>query len=47
MSRVLRGFVELRNLNNEPRRRYAGTSERRVAHELYLRDFYAGLDWRF
>jgi len=47
MTRLLRGFVEVRNLNSEPRRRYAGTSDRRVQHEIYSRDFYAGLDWRF
>ncbi len=47
MTRVLRGFVELRNLNDAPRRRYAGTSDRRVHHEIYSCDFYAGIDWRW
>jgi hypothetical protein len=43
----LRGFVEGRNLNNATRVRYAGIGDRRTAEELYLRDFYAGIDWRF
>jgi hypothetical protein len=47
LMRRLRGFVELRNLNDEPRRRYAGIRERRVQHEIYSRDVYAGIDWRF
>ncbi len=47
LTRVLRGFVEARNLNDEPRIRYAQTPTRRTAHEIYSRDFYAGIDWRF
>ena len=47
ISRLLRGFVEGRNLNDAPRIRYAATPERRTAHEIYSRDFYAGIDWRF
>lgn len=47
LGRRLRGVVEARNLNDAPRRRYAGTSDRRVQHEIYSRDFYAGIDWRF
>ncbi len=43
--RKLRGFVELRNLSDEPRPRYAGARERRVQHEIYSRDVYAGIDW--
>ena len=38
-------FFELRNLNREPRRRYAGSPERRVAHEIYSWTLYAGIDW--
>ena len=47
VTRMLRGFVEGRNLNNATRVRYAGIDERRTAEELYLRDFYLGIDWRF
>ena len=47
ISRLLRGFVEGRNLNDAPRIRYAAIPERRTAHEIYSRDFYAGIDWRF
>ena len=48
IGRILRGFVETRNLNDEPRdplRLDAGSA--RTAHEIYSRDFYAGIDWRF
>jgi len=45
--RALRGLVEVRNLNNESRRRFAGSRQRRVHHEIYSRDVYAGIDWRF
>ena len=38
-------FIEVRNLNNEPRLRYAGSTERRVAHEIYSWTLYAGIDW--
>jgi TonB-dependent receptor len=47
LAKMFRGFVEGRNLNDESRRRYAGTPDRRTAHEWYSRDFYAGVDWRF
>jgi TonB-dependent receptor len=47
VTRILRMFFEARNLNDEPRIRYAGVSSRRTAHEIYSRDFYAGIDWRF
>ncbi len=47
VSRRFRAFVELRNLTDEPRRRFAGVSDRRVHHEIYARDVYAGLDWRW
>ena len=47
ISRMFRGFVEARNLNDEPRIRYAAIPDRRTAHEIYSRDFYAGIDWRF
>ena len=47
LTRVLRAFVEARNLNDEPRINYAGVPTRRTAHEIYARDFYAGIDWRF
>ncbi len=45
--RFLRGVVELRNLSDTARRRYAGVSDRRVQEEIYGRDLYAGIDWRF
>ena len=47
LSRILRGFIEARNLNDEPRIRYAGSPDRRTSDEIYSRDFYAGIDWRF
>jgi TonB-dependent receptor len=47
ITRVLRVFVEGRNLNDEARIRYARTPSRRTAHEIYSRDLYAGIDWRF
>ena len=47
ISRLLRGFVEGRNLNDVARIRYAAIPTRRTAHEIYSRDFYAGIDWRF
>lgn len=47
VSRLLRGFIEARNLNDEARISYAGVSTRRTSHEIYARDFYAGIDWRF
>ena len=47
LQRRLRGFLEFRNLNDEPRRRFAGISDRRVQHELYARDVFFGVDWRY
>jgi hypothetical protein len=47
VTRILRVFFEARNLNDEPRIRYARIPSRRTAHEIYSRDFYAGIDWRF
>lgn len=47
LGRYLRLFVEGRNLNDEPRINYAGNRNRRTAHEIYSRDVYAGIDWRF
>ena len=47
LTRALRGIVEVQNLNSAPRRQYAGISERFVEHEIYGRDFYVGIDWRF
>jgi len=47
LSRHLRFFVEGRNLNDEARISYAGARDRRTAHEIYSRDVYAGIDWRF
>lgn len=47
VTRYFRGFIEARNLTNEARVGYAGTPNRRTAHEIYSRDFYAGIDWRF
>lgn len=47
VSRRLRGIVELRNLNDEARRRYAGSPEYRVNYEIYSWNVSAGLDWRF
>jgi len=45
VNRHFRPFVEVRNLNDEPRLRYAGTRDRRVAHEIYSWTLYAGMDW--
>ena len=42
VSRRFRAFLELRNLTDEARRRFAGVSDRRVHHEIYARDIYAG-----
>ena len=47
LSRRLRGFFELRNLNDEARRRYAGLPERRTSFEIYSWNINAGVDWRF
>jgi TonB-dependent receptor len=47
VARGLRAFVELRHMNDEPRVRYFGVPERLAAHEIYGRDYYAGIDWRF
>ena len=45
ISPTFKPFIELRNLNGEPRLRYAGSPERRVAHEIYSWTLYAGIDW--
>jgi TonB-dependent receptor len=45
--RFVRGVFEARNLNDAVRRRYAGISDRRVHEEIYGRDIFAGIDWRF
>ena len=47
LNRRLRGFLELRNLNDEPRRRFSGTSQYRTSYEIYSWNLYAGVDWRF
>ena len=47
LNRRLRGFLELRNLNDEPRRRFSGTSQYRTSYEIYSFNLYAGVDWRF
>jgi len=46
LTRGIRGLVELSNLGDEHRLRYAGVSDRRVADERYSWSFYAGIDWR-
>lgn len=47
LNRRLRGFVELRNLNDEPRRRYSGTPAYRTNYEIYSWNVFTGVDWRF
>jgi TonB-dependent receptor len=47
LSRRLRGFVDLRNLNDEARLRYSGAPERRTSYEIYSWNVNAGFDWRF
>ena len=47
IARGLRGLVELGNLNNEYRRRYAGSPERRTQDERYSWNLSVGLDWRY
>lgn len=47
LSRGLRGILELRNLNDEARLRYAGVPERRTSYEIYSWNINAGFDWRF
>ena len=47
LPRMLRGFVEGRNLNDARRLSYQGASSRRTADEWYSRDLYFGIDWRF
>jgi hypothetical protein len=44
--RGLRALVEIGNLNDERRRRYAGRPELRVQDEIYSWNLYAGFDWR-
>jgi TonB-dependent receptor len=43
----LRALVELGNLSDEHRLRYAGVADRRTANERYSWNLFAGLDWRF
>ena len=45
--RGLRALLELGNLNDERRRRWAGESPYRTQDEIYSWNLYAGLDWRF
>ena len=45
--RGLRALFEMGNLNDERRRRYAGSSPYRVQDEIYSWNLWAGLDWRF
>lgn len=47
LSPRLRGFVDLRNLNNEPRTRFSGAPERRTSYEIYSWNVNAGFDFRF
>ncbi len=47
LSRRLRGFVDLRNLNDEARFRYSGVPERRTSYEIYSWTINIGFDWRF
>jgi len=47
LNRRLRGFLELRNLNDEARRRYSGTPQYRTSNEIYSWNLFAGVDWRF
>lgn len=47
LARGLRGLLEISNLNDEHRLRYAGTSEYRTADERYSWSLLAGIDWRF
>ena len=47
LNRRLRSFLELRNLNDEPRRRYSGTPQYRTSYEIYSWNLFAGVDWRF
>jgi TonB-dependent receptor len=45
--RYLRGVIEVRNLNDAALVNYAGVSDRRLQDEIYGRDAYFGIDWRF
>ena len=47
IGRWLRAFVEMRNLNDEARVRYVRRRIGVYADEIYSRDFYVGIDWRF
>jgi TonB-dependent receptor len=47
ITRGLRGLVEVGNINNEYRRRYAGSPELRTQDERYSWNLSFGLDWRF
>jgi hypothetical protein len=46
IARGLRGMIEIGNLNDEHRLRYAGTRERRVQDEVYSWNLFVGVDWR-
>jgi TonB-dependent receptor len=46
IARGVRGLVEVGNVNDEHRRRYAGIPERRVHDEVYSWNLFVGLDWR-
>jgi TonB-dependent receptor len=46
LARGLRGMVEIGNLNDEHRLRYAGTPDRRVQDEVYSWNLFVGIDWR-
>jgi TonB-dependent receptor len=45
--RGIRAVIEMGNLNDERRRRYAGSPELRVQDEIYSWNLVAGIDWRF
>ncbi len=47
LNRYLRSFLELRNLNDEARRRFSGEPQYRTSHEIYSWNLFAGVDWRF
>ncbi len=47
LNRRVRGFMDFRNLNDEPRLRYSGAPERRTSFEIYSWTINAGFDWRF
>lgn len=47
LARGLRGLIEVSNLADEHRLRYAGTPDFRTADERYSWNLVAGIDWRF